>query len=136
MTAYVLDTNIMSLALRPDPKVYARFNQILNPDNVILGCPTVWYELRRGLLARDAKGQMQRFEALFATFVWQDFTHDDWTLATTLWAQRRARGMPISDADLLIGVFTRTRSAVLVTDNEKDFVGLGVTIENWTEYTP
>lgn len=135
MTAYVLDTNIMSLALRPDPGVYARFSQVLKPDNVILGCPTVWYELRRGLLARDAKAQMQRFEALFATFVWQDYTRDDWTLATTLWAQRRARGLPISDADLLIGVFALTRSAVLVTDNEKDFVGLGVAMENWTEET-
>jgi predicted nucleic acid-binding protein len=41
--------------------------------------------------------------------------------------------MPVSDADLLIAVFARIRNAILVTNNEKDVVGLGVVIENWTE---
>jgi predicted nucleic acid-binding protein len=83
------------------------------------------------LLAKNAQVQMQRFEALFELFVWQDYVAADWSLAATLWTQRCAQGKPISDADLLIGVFARNRSAILVTNNEKDFVGLGVTVENW-----
>jgi predicted nucleic acid-binding protein len=91
----------------------------------------VWYEIRRGLLAKDAKSQMHDFEALFTRFVWQDYTQSDWTLGSELWFQRRAQGKPIHDADLLIGVFTRNRGATLVTDNAKDFSGLNLSIENW-----
>lgn len=28
-------------------------------------------------------------------------------------------------------VFARNRNAILVSNNEKDFTGLGVTVENW-----
>ena len=105
----------------------------MKTEDRVLGCPIVWYEIRRGLLARDAHRQMEQFEKMFVTFEWQDFTPADWSLASDLWAQRRTQGRPISDADLLIAVFARSRNAVLATDNEKDFEGLGVTIENWTK---
>jgi len=129
---YVLDTNIISLILRNDIPVRRRFRQILAANALILTCPVVWYEVYRGLLTRDAKSQMVHFENLFTDFVWQDYKQDDWALASELWKQRRNQGLPIGDADLLIGVFARNRNATLVTDNEKDFIGLGVTIENWT----
>ena len=125
MTLYVLDTNIISLLLRQNTAIMMSFRQIVSADHIVLACPMVWYELRRGLLAQDAKGQMQRLEALFATFEWQDYTRDDWSMAASLWKQRRQLGLPISDADLLIAVFARNRNAVLVTDNEKDFAQLG-----------
>ncbi len=131
MTVYVLDTNIISLIMRQHPTVRARFDAALGPQNDFLGCPVVWYEVRRGLLARDARNQIADFEFLFSTFLWQDYTQADWTLAASLWMQRRSQGLPIGDADLLIAVFARNRGAVLVTDNEKDFAGLGVTVDNW-----
>ena len=131
MTAYVFDTNTVSLILRRDPNVLTHLYAKITRDDLIPGCPVVWYELRRGFLATGATAQMERFEALFATFVWQDYALADWSLAATLWAQRRTKGMPIGDADLLIGVYARNRDAVLVTDNEKDFVGLSVKVENW-----
>lgn len=91
----------------------------------------VWHEIRRGLLAKDAKLQMRLFEILFDQFEWQDYQRDDWTRAAELWVKRRKQGAPISDADLLIAVFALNRNAILVTNNEKDFIGLGVSIENW-----
>jgi len=130
---HVLDTNIVSLLLRGDPLVTERFTAILTPDNLIIACPLVWYEVRRGLLKRDARRQMSRFEELFQAFIWQDYTVADWTLAAELWAQRQTQGSPIADADLLIGVFARRRSAILATNNESDFLSLGVSIENWTK---
>jgi predicted nucleic acid-binding protein len=105
----------------------------ISMGNIVLGCPMVWHEVRRGLLARDAKAQMALFENLFATFQWQDYTRDDWSLAAEWWAQRRAAGQPIADADLLIAVFAHNRNAALVTDNEKDFADLGVNVENWRQ---
>lgn len=126
MTAFVLDTNIVSLILRKNPMVRARFDQVLSSNNIFLGCPTVWYEVRRGLLARDARRQSGDFDTFFQTFIWQDYTRSDWELTADLWRQRHIQGLPISDADLLIAVFARNRDATLVTDNEKDFVQLGV----------
>lgn len=134
MTVYVVDTNIILLALRDRAStVFIKLDRVMKSADRMLGCPMVWYEIRRGLLVRDAHKQMEQFEKMFTTFEWQDLTQADWTLATSLWAQRRAQGKPISDADLLIAVFTINRSAVLATDNEKDFDGLNVTVENWTK---
>ncbi len=131
MSVYVLDTNMVSLVLRRDPNVTTQFQEALRANATLIGCPMVWYEVRRGLLAKDAKKQMQMFEAMFADFTWVDYTLQDWTLATSLWAKRRQLGKPIEDADLLIGAFALNRNAILITDNEKDFVDLGLTIENW-----
>lgn len=131
MTAYILDTNTISLILRQSPAVLRRFEEVLIPANTILGCPLVWYEIRRGLLARDATSQIKRFDDLFGAFIWQDYNIADWLLAAKLWADRRAQGKPVGDADLLIAVYAYNRSAVLVTDNERDFANLGVRIENW-----
>lgn len=131
MTVYVLDTNIVSLILRRDPMAIARFSESAVPENIFIGCPLVWFEIRRGLLKRDAKQQLARFEMLFSTFHWQDYTAADWALAATLWVDRFKVGLPVADADLLIAAFARERNAVLVTNNVADFAQLGITLETW-----
>jgi predicted nucleic acid-binding protein len=131
MTEYVFDTNIMSWIIGLDESVIQRMNETVKPADSILLCPVVWYEVRRGLLAKDARNQINRADIIFSTFMWQDYTQNDWAVAAVLWTHRRQLGLPISDADLLIAVFARNRNAVLVTDNEKDFAQLGVTVENW-----
>lgn len=133
MTNYVLDTNIVSAIARRDQTIVSRMAATVKPDDHVFGCPMVWYEVRRGLLAKAAAMQMEYFEEVFANFVWQDYTRADWEQAARLWVHRRAKGLPIGDADLLIGVFALNRDAILVTNNEKDFVELGVTTENWTK---
>ncbi len=84
MTNYVLDTNIISLALRSQTSsAFIRLSKVITPGNMVLGCPVVWYEVRRGLLAKDARTQINYFEDMFKTFVWHDYTVDDWQLAST-----------------------------------------------------
>jgi tRNA(fMet)-specific endonuclease VapC len=136
MTAYVLDTNTIAAILRNDPSALERFDAVALPTHTVLVCPMVWYEVRRGLLAKRADKQMRLFDDLVATFEWQDYTPQDWSLAASLRAQRRGQGKPIQDADLLIAVFALNRQAILVTDNEKDFVDLGLTTENWVRRDP
>lgn len=131
MTFFVLDTNIISALLRRNVSATARLDITAVPENTFIGCPMVWHEIRRGLLARDARLQMRLFDVLFTQFDWQDYTREDWSLAAEWWANRRAVGRPIADADLLIAVFAYNRNAVLVTDNVKDFAGLGFIVENW-----
>lgn len=133
MNRYVFDTNIVSGIMRQDQQIINRMRSIAAPGDIVYGCPVVWFEVRRGLLAKDAKLQMRIFESLFAKFTWQDYISDDWSLAAEWWAKRRVTGIPISDADVLVAVFAYNRDAVLVTNNEKDFLSLGVTVENWTK---
>ncbi len=45
---------------------------------------------------------MPYFEALFARFEWQNYTRADRELAAAWWAQRKAQGRPVGDADLLM----------------------------------
>lgn len=58
MTNYVMDTNIVSWIIRHDPYAMTHLNAVAIPDNLIIGCPMVWYEVRRGLIAKSAAVQM------------------------------------------------------------------------------
>ena len=131
MTEYVLDANIVAEILKSDAVVLNRFQELSAGEHEFLACPIVFYEVKRGLLWRDAHKQMLIFEHLFDDFTWQDYTSDDWNLAAELWAKRRVLGRPISETDLLIAVFARNRGAVLVTRNLKDFEELDLSLENW-----
>ena len=131
MTAFVFDTNIVSFLVEHDSTVQSKMNERLQPEDIVFGCPMVWYEILRGLRAKDARRKTGCFRSLFASFEWREFERADWSLAADLWSKRRALGRPISDADLLIAVFAINRNAILVTDNTKDFSGLDVHLENW-----
>ncbi len=131
MTRYVLDTNIVSAYLRGNPLVTAKFRATISPSNLFLGCPMVWHEIQRGLIAKGATVKLRQFEIMFDEFRWQNYDFQDWSTAANLWAKRQALGKPVADADLLIAVFALNRQAMLVTNNVKDFAELGVTVEDW-----
>lgn len=95
-------------------------------------CPVVYFEIKRGLLKKNAAKQLQFFDNLISWCQWDDFTLEDWNVAAELWAQREVMGNPIEDADLLIAVYARQRDATLVTNNERHFAHLDLMLENWT----
>jgi predicted nucleic acid-binding protein len=132
MPNYVLDTNMISYILRGDATAISQMRRAVVEGGHMVGCPLVWYEIRRGLLKRGATRQLRQFEQLFGTFDWQDFNCADWEIAADLWVARHIRGLPMADADLLIGAFAKARSAILVTANASDFTALGVTLEDLT----
>ena len=76
---------------------------------------------------------MAQYEALTAD--WQDtgFDREDWLQAASLWAERCSAGMSVADADLLIAVSALRHDAVLVTNNQRHFNGLGLILENWLD---
>ncbi len=128
---YLLDTNMITGILRRDAKVASRLREALSADARIIMSPVVYYEIRRGLLRRDAKKQLGFFEQLAETFPWNDLLRPDWETASEWWASETSHGRTPQDADLLIAAQARRLSAVLVTDNERHFAHLNLTIENW-----
>ncbi|MBM3131363.1 MAG: type II toxin-antitoxin system VapC family toxin [Chloroflexi bacterium] len=131
MTAYLLDTNIISALLKKQDAAESRLRETVATKELVFLSAVVHYEAKRGLLKRDAKNQMQALERLVARFEWCDVVQADWELAARLWVERAKIGRPIEDADLLIAAQARRLGATLVTDNTDDFDDLGVTVENW-----
>ncbi len=131
MTIFLFDTNIISLLFRRNLEVERRAEVTFASNETVILSPVVLYEAKRGLIRRDAKKQMAFLDRLVSKFTWLDLARADWDEAARLWAERTRTGKPIDDADLLIAVQAKRLGAILVTDNEKDFDGLGVVIENW-----
>jgi tRNA(fMet)-specific endonuclease VapC len=131
MTAYLLDTNIVSAILRKDAAVEKRLQGTVPAKDQVWLSAVVYYESKRGLLKRDAKKQMQAFETLVARFEWCDVIQEDWELAARLWVACSNAGNPMEGTDLLIAAQAQRLKAILVTDNEKDFDMLDASIENW-----
>ncbi len=129
---YVLDTNIVTGILKKDARIVSRLRQALTANANIILSPVVFYEIKRGLLKKDARKQLGFFEQLATRFQWDDLRRLDWDMAADTWATAtRAGHTPSSDADLLIATQARRFNAIVVTENERHFVHLGVQIENW-----
>lgn len=129
--AYVVDTNIVSSVLRQDRNAAGRLDEVLRLGGTLYLCPVVYYEVVRGLLHSPVARMLEVFDEMRSHLLWQEFTPADWQLAAQLWAEARSSGRPHADADILIAAYALGRSAVLVTDNERHFSDLGLTIENW-----
>lgn len=136
MARFVLDTNLISQILRRNVTALARLGEAADHDDDLFMCPVVFYELWRGLTYRGADRQLEELNAFARTLQWIDYDRPMWVEAATLWADRRRRGRPHDDADLLIAAFTRRLRATLVTNNTADFTDLDVAIVDWTVDRP
>ena len=128
--AYLLDTNVMTGILKKDARILDRISQALAADAHLILSPVVFYEIKRGLMRRDARRQLGFFEQLIKTLWWNDLQRTDWQRAAELWADETTRGRPPQDADLLIAAQAHRLKAIVVTANEDHFISLGVKIEN------
>ncbi|MBI5030453.1 MAG: PIN domain-containing protein [Chloroflexi bacterium] len=81
MTTYLIDTNIISAVVRKEESAEKRFRQAIANDDVLLLSMVVLYEVKRGLLKRDAKKQTAAFEHLASQFAWCDTIRSDWEQA-------------------------------------------------------
>lgn len=129
-TTYLLDTNIVTAILRKDPHVTERLRTELAANAKILISAVVYYEIKRGLLKRDALRQLAAFEEMARNLEWVDVNRSHWEAAAALWAECQKSGAPTNDADLLLAVQARYAQAVIVTDDD-DFDRLGISRENW-----
>lgn len=61
MARYSLDTNTLSHILHKK-QVARKFRAVYAADHEFLICPVVYFELKRGLLRKDAKKKMSDME--------------------------------------------------------------------------
>lgn len=137
----ILDTNVVSEILRPQPE-----SQVLSwlekqPANSVFTTAITQGEILYGLrLLADGQRRRKLWEAAIAIF--QDdfdgrvlsFDGDAAGHYADIGAARRAAGRPISQFDATIAAITRSHGASLATCNAKDFEGCGIEVVNpWDE---
>jgi predicted nucleic acid-binding protein len=136
----VLDTNVLSEALRPVPEPSV-LDWLANQPRASLFITTVTRgEILYGIrLLTDGKRRRglwdaakKIFDADFADQV-LGFDSDAADMYADIAALRRAAGKPICQFDAMIVAMARSRGASLATRNAKDFDDCGVDVINpWT----
>jgi predicted nucleic acid-binding protein len=132
VTRYLLDTNILSNLVRPQPNASLLTWMAARRDTDLFIAALTIAEIHRGILEKPAGKKRAALEAWFrgpegpqALFAGRILPFDE--SAALLWARLmadgRAAGKPRSALDMIIAAVADAHDCVVVTDNEKDFWG-------------
>ena len=132
--SYLLDTNIVSLIIKRDLKVYQKIEDVkAQRKSIFISCIT-YFEIKRGFLAVAAPKQRERFNQLSQDY--QIILLDDLAIlekAAEIHAHLRLRGLPIQTEDILIAATAIVKSLIVVS-NDSDLLRVeGLSLENWVE---
>ncbi len=133
MTRYLLDTNIISNVIKPNPSPTLLGWMAEQADHDLFISAMTVAEIRRGLLEQPAGKKRALLEAWFtgpegpqALFAGRVLPFDE--KAALIWARLMAdgsaKGRPRSALDAIIAAIAEANDCVVATDNEKDFLGL------------
>ncbi|MDQ0390569.1 PIN domain-containing protein [Labrys monachus] len=135
MTRYLLDTNIISNVVKPQPSASLLAWMSARRDEDLFIASLTVAEILRGVLEKPRGKKRDALKAWFsgpdgpqALFAGRILPFDD--RAGLIWArlmaEGKAAGKPRSGLDMIIAAIAGANACVLVTDNEKDFAGLQV----------
>lgn len=128
----LLDTDIISEFLRGNPKVIAKMDEYLAEHGYIHLSIITYYEILNGLLYKDAKKQLARFEDFVRLNKVIPLTLPMAKAAAEIQADLRKRGNEIGHADTLIAGIVIISELQLVTNNTEHFKRIkGLQISNW-----
>jgi len=133
VTRYLLDTNILSNVVKPQPseQLLGWWAEQRDADLFIASLTVA--EIRRGILEKPPGRKRDTLEAWFsgsegpqALFAGRILSFDD--KAGLIWARLmadgKAAGRPRSGLDMIVAAVAGANDCVVVTDNEKDFSGI------------
>lgn len=135
MTRYLLDTNILSNLVKPQPSASLMDWMASQPDEELFISALTVAEIRRGILEKPRGKKRDALETWFAgpegpqaLFAGRVLAFDD--KAALIWArlmaEGKAAGRPRSALDMIIAAVAGANDCIVVTDNERDFVGLQI----------
>lgn len=137
---YLLDTNILSNVIKPEPSqsLLKWMGEQIDTDLFI--CALTIAEIKRGILEMPAGRKRDQLETWFsgaegpqALFAGQILPFDE--KAALIWARLMAdgkrNGRPRSALDAIIAAIAEANDCLVVTDNEKDFEGVEVFNPVW-----
>jgi toxin FitB len=135
VTRYLLDTNIISDVIKPEPsKSLLAWMGTQRDDNLFITTLTI-AEIRRGILEKPRGKKRNALDAWFAgsegpqaLFAGRVLPFDE--QAALLWArlmaEGKAAGRPRNALDMIIASVAGANDCIVVTANERDFMGLTI----------
>ena len=135
MTRYLLDTNIVSNIVKPEPsQALLAWMGEQKDDDLFIASLTI-AEIQRGILEKPPGKKRAALDAWFAgpdgpqaLFAGRILPFDE--RAGLLWArlmaQGKSAGRPRSGLDMIIASAAGANDCVVVTNNERDFAGLEI----------
>lgn len=134
MKKRLLDSDTLSYLIKGEVKPLRQLETYAQFFTQVTFSVVTYYELRRGLLYRDAYQQITQFEELAADSEIVPISIDVAQEAASLYAHLRASGQLLPDADLLIAATALDHDLVLVTNNTQHFERVPqLETENWTQ---
>ena len=134
MKPSMLDTDILSEFLRGNLKVIAKVDEHLQEYGFINLSIITYYEILNGLLYKDARKQLGRFEAFIALNKVIPLTLRTAKTAAVIHADLRKKGTEIGHTDTLIAGIAIANGLELITNNTEHFKRIkGLNIANWTK---
>ncbi len=135
MTRYLLDTNIISNVIKPKPSESLLAWMAAQQDDDLFIASLTIAEIRRGILEKPRGKKRDTLDFWFngpegpqALFAGRILAFDD--KAGLIWADLMAKGKiagrPKSGLDMIIAAVAAANGCVVVTDNDKYFVGLQI----------
>ena len=134
MKPSMLDTDILSEFLRGNSKVIAKVDEHLKEYGYINLSIITYYEILNGLLYKDARKQLAKFEEFVELNKVIPLTLRMAKTAAVIQADLRKKGIEIGHTDTLIAGIAMTSELQLVTNNTDHFKRIkGLDIANWTK---
>ena len=134
MKQSIIDTDILSEFLRGNAKVIAKVDEHLKEFGFISLSIITYYEILNGLLYKDARKQMAKFEEFVELNKVVPLTIRTVKISANIQADLRKKGTQIGHTDTLIAGVAIASELQLVTNNVEHFKRIkGLEITNWTK---
>jgi len=134
MKPSILDTDVLSEFFRGNSKVIAKVDEHLKEYGYINLSIITYYEILNGLLYKDARKQLAKFEEFVELNKVIPLTLRMAKTAAVIQADLRKKGSEIGHTDTLIAGIAMTSELQLVTNNTDHFKRIkGLNIANWTK---
>lgn len=134
MSPSILDTDILSEFLRGNEKVVNSVDEYLKKFGFINLSIITFYEILNGLLYKDAKKQLKKFESFVTLNNDLLLTLKSTKIAANIQANLRRKGKEIGPADTLIASIAIANKLQFVTNNTDHFKRIkGLELANRTK---
>jgi len=132
---YALDTNIITYILKNDIEVVMQYRKETREGNGFIIPPIVFYEVQRGLLAREIQTKLQAFKSFCKKIPVGDISLPVLLKAAKIYALLHQQGNLIEDSDIFIAAYCIINDFTLVTNNTRHFERIdGLKLVNWKKW--
>ena len=132
MKPSMLDTDILSEFLRGNQKVISSVSNYLKEYGYINLSVITYYEIVNGLLYKDARNQLDKFESFILLNKVIPLTLKSANAAATIQSDMRKKGTKIGHTDTLIAGIAMVGEFRLITNNTAHFKRIkGLDVANW-----